>query len=137
MEINKVAQVGAGYMGGGIAQSLANTGLEVWLADVDTEATRRAHERLLEEAEQFEAQGLFPPGSRERIGANLHAAPSIEEAVADVDFVEEAVPEVPQIKRDVLARVEAAARPARSSGPTPQRSRSTCWRRGSRIPRGS
>jgi 3-hydroxybutyryl-CoA dehydrogenase len=28
-----------------------------------------------------------------------------------VDFVEEAVPEVPQIKRDVLARVEAAARP--------------------------
>jgi len=54
---------------------------------------------------------LFPPGSRERIGANLHAAPSIEEAVADVDFVEEAVPEVPQIKRDVLARVEAAARP--------------------------
>ena len=111
MEINKVAQVGAGYMGGGIAQSLANTGLEVWLADVDSEATRRAHERLLQEAEQFEAQGLFPSGSRERIGANLHASPSIEEAVADVDFVEEAVPEVPQIKRDVLARVEAAARP--------------------------
>ena len=26
MEINKVAQVGAGYMGGGIAQSLAKTG---------------------------------------------------------------------------------------------------------------
>jgi 3-hydroxybutyryl-CoA dehydrogenase len=54
---------------------------------------------------------LFPAGSTDRIGANLHAAPSIEEAVADVDFVEEAVPEVPQIKRDVLARVEAAARP--------------------------
>ena len=111
MEINKVAQVGAGYMGGGIAQSLANVGFEVWLADVDAEATQRAHERLLKEAEQFEAQGLFPPGSRERIGANLHVAPSIEEAVADVDFVEEAVPEVPQIKRDVLARVESAAKP--------------------------
>jgi 3-hydroxybutyryl-CoA dehydrogenase len=111
MEINKVAQVGAGYMGGGIAQSLANTGLQVWLADVDAEATRRAHERLLKEAEQFEAQGLFPPGSADRIRANLHVAPSIEEAVGDVDFVEEAVPEVPQIKRDVLARVEAAARP--------------------------
>jgi 3-hydroxybutyryl-CoA dehydrogenase len=111
MEIDKVAQVGAGYMGGGIAQSLANVGFQVWLADADTEATRRSHERLLKEAEQFETQGLFPPGSRERIGTNLHAAPSIEEAVADVDFVEEAVPEVPQIKRDVLARVEAAARP--------------------------
>ena len=111
MEINTVAQVGAGYMGGGIAQSLANVGFEVWLADADAEATQKAHERLLKEAEQFEAQGLFPSGSRERIGANLHAAPSIEEAVADVDFVEEAVPEVPQIKRDVLTRVETAAKP--------------------------
>jgi 3-hydroxybutyryl-CoA dehydrogenase len=111
MEINTVAQVGAGYMGGGIAQSLAATGLQVWLADVDAEATRGAHQRLLAEAEQFEARGLFPPGSTERIRANLHAASSIEEAVADVDFVEEAVPEIPQIKRDVLARVEAAAKP--------------------------
>jgi 3-hydroxybutyryl-CoA dehydrogenase len=111
MEINKVAQVGAGYMGGGIAQSLANAGLQVWLADVDAEATRRAHERLLVETEQFETQGLFAPGSMDRISANLHVAPTIEEAVADVDFVEEAVPEVPQIKRDVLARVEGAARP--------------------------
>src|SRR4051794_29628888 len=111
MEINKVAQVGAGYMGGGIAQSLANTGLQVWLAGADAEATRSAHQRLLAEAEQFEGQGLFPPGSTDRIRTNLHAASSIEEAVADVDFVEEAVPEVPQIKRAVLARVEAAAKP--------------------------
>jgi 3-hydroxybutyryl-CoA dehydrogenase len=111
VEINKVAQVGAGYMGGGIAQSLANVGFQVWLADADAEATRRNHQRLLDEAEQFEAQGLFPSGSRQRIGENLHVAPSIEEAVADVDFVEEAVPEVPQIKRDVLARVEGAAKP--------------------------
>jgi 3-hydroxybutyryl-CoA dehydrogenase len=109
VEINKVAQVGAGYMGGGIAQSLANSGFQVRLADVDADATRKAHERLL--AEQFQTQGLFPPGSTDRIRENLHVAPSIEEAVADVDFVEEAVPEVPGIKRDVLARVEAAARP--------------------------
>jgi 3-hydroxybutyryl-CoA dehydrogenase len=111
VEINKVAQVGAGYMGGGIAQSLANAGFQVRLADVDADATRKAHERLLVEAEQFQTQGLFPPGSTDRIRENLHVAPSIEEAVADVDFVEEAVPEVPGIKRDVLARVEAAARP--------------------------
>jgi 3-hydroxyacyl-CoA dehydrogenase len=51
------------------------------------------------------------PGSTDRIRANLHVASTIEEAVTDVDFIEEAVPEVPQIKRDVLARVEAAAKP--------------------------
>jgi 3-hydroxybutyryl-CoA dehydrogenase len=98
-------------MGGGIAQSLADAGFEVRIADVDPDATVRAHERLLAEAVEFEAQGLFSTGSADRIRANLHVAPSIEDAVADVDFVEEAVPEVPQIKRDVLARVEAAARP--------------------------
>jgi 3-hydroxybutyryl-CoA dehydrogenase len=111
MDISTVAQVGAGYMGGGIAQSLANSGFQVWLADVDAEATSTAHRRLVAEAEQFEAQGLFPPGSTGRIRANLHVASSIEEAAADVDFVEEAVPEIPAVKRDVLARVEAAARP--------------------------
>jgi 3-hydroxybutyryl-CoA dehydrogenase len=110
-EITTVAQVGTGYMGGGIAQSLAAAGFPVRLADVDVDATRSAHRRLLEEAAEFEAQGLFPAGSTERIRANLHVAGSIEEAVADVDFVEEAVPEVPQVKREVLARVEAAARP--------------------------
>jgi len=110
MDINRVAQVGAGYMGAGIAQSLANAGFQVWLADVDADTTRKAHRRLLGEAEQFEAQGLFPPGSTERIRGNVHVASSIEEAAADVDFVEEAVPEVPDIKRDVLGRVEAAAR---------------------------
>jgi 3-hydroxybutyryl-CoA dehydrogenase len=110
-EITRVAQVGAGYMGGGIAQSLADSGFQVWLADADSAATERNHERLLAEAEQFEAQGLFSAGSTARIRDNLHPVSSIEEAVADVDFVEEAVPEVPEIKRAVLARVEAAARP--------------------------
>src|SRR3954454_8570077 len=104
-------------MGGGIAQSLANAGFQVQLADVDADATRKAHERLLVEAEQFQTQGLFPPGSTDRIRENLHVAPSIEEAVADVDFVEEAVPEVPGIKRDVLAREAAAARRGTFSGP--------------------
>ena len=117
LDINTVAQVGAGYMGGGIAQSLAAAGFEVRLADVDPDATQKAHRRLLVEAEQFEAQGLFPAGSTDRIRANLHPAASIEEAVADVDFVEEAVPEVPQVKRDVLARVEAAARPGTTRRP--------------------
>ena len=110
-QIMKVAVVGAGYMGGGIAQSLANSGMEIWIADANPEVTEKAHQRLTAEAAQFEEQGLFAAGSAERIRANLHASPSIEDAVRDVDFVEEAVPEVPEIKRDVLSRVEAAARP--------------------------
>ena len=109
--ITRVAQIGTGYMGGGIAQSLALAGNDVWLADADKESTQRNYERLLKESELFEAQGLFPAGSTDVLKERFHPADSIEEAVADVDFVEEAVFEDPQVKKDVLRRVQAAAAP--------------------------
>lgn len=109
--ITRVAQIGTGYMGGGIAQSLALAGNDVWLADADVDSTRRNHERLLKEARVFEAHGLIDVGGAELIAARLHPAASIEEAVADVDFVEEAVFEDVEVKLAVLRRVAAAAAP--------------------------
>ncbi len=109
--IRTVAVVGAGYMGGGIAQSLAQSGFEVTIADASAEVAAAHLTRILGEAEQFEAQGLFPAGSAEAVRRNLRAADSIEDAVDGVDFVEEAVSEVPGIKHDVLRRASAAARP--------------------------
>ncbi|WP_432542114.1 3-hydroxyacyl-CoA dehydrogenase family protein [Kineococcus sp. SYSU DK002] len=110
-KITKVAQIGTGYMGGGIAQSLALAGNDVWLADADRESTQRNYERLLKESELFEAQGLFAQGSTEVLKQKFHPADSIEEAVADVHFVEEAVFEDPAVKKDVLSRVEKAVTP--------------------------
>ncbi len=109
--IASVAVVGAGYMGGGIAQSLAASGFSVTIADVSTDATHAQLARLISESEQFEAQGLFAAGSTETVRNNLRAANSIEEAVAGVDFIQEAVTEIPEVKHEVLRRVCAAARP--------------------------
>jgi len=109
--IRSAAIIGAGYMGGGIAQSLAAAGMRVTLADVSPEATQRALERLLAEARAFEDQGLIVPGSHERIMSNLTTASSIEDAVRDVDFIEEAVFEREDVKKEVLGRISAAARP--------------------------
>lgn len=110
-KINTVAVVGAGYMGGGIAQVLAQSGFDVTIADVSAQVAHEHLERILGEAEQFEAQGLFPEGSAAAVRRNLRAADTIEEAVTGVDFVEEAVSEVPAVKHDVLRRISAAARP--------------------------
>ncbi|WP_225199350.1 3-hydroxyacyl-CoA dehydrogenase family protein [Gluconobacter oxydans] len=110
-KIKTVAVVGAGYMGGGIAQVLANGGMSVVIADVSKEATQHNFERLLREAGEFEQQGLFPKGTEANVKANLRAAVTIEEAVANVDFVEEAVPEIPAIKAAVFERICSAARP--------------------------
>ncbi|VXB37829.1 3-hydroxybutyryl-CoA dehydrogenase [Arthrobacter sp. 9AX] len=106
-----IAVVGSGYMGGGIAQVLALGGARVALADVSAEVAESNYDRLLAESDQFVADGLFPEGSTEVLKQNLWAAKDIEEAVADADFIEEAVPEVIAIKHQTLARISAGARP--------------------------
>jgi len=108
-KINTVTVVGAGYMGGGIAQVLALHGFEVQIADVSVDATYEALERLEKEAREFEQQGLFDPGSAETIMSNLKAGQTLEDAIRDVDFVMEAVFEDTQVKKDVLARISAGA----------------------------
>lgn len=110
-EARKIAVVGSGYMGGGIAQVLALGGARVALADVSAEVAQSNYERLLVESDQFVADGLFPAGSTEILKQNLWAAKDIEEAVAEADFIEEAVPEVLEIKHQRLARISAAAKP--------------------------
>ena len=91
MTISTVTIVGAGYMGGGIAQVLAIAGFDVTIADVSVETANASLERLQREAREFEEQGLFSPGSAELVAENITAGKTIEEAVADVDFIEEAV----------------------------------------------
>jgi 3-hydroxybutyryl-CoA dehydrogenase len=105
------AVVGSGYMGGGIAQSLALAGATVMLADVTHEVALANYNRLVTEAHAFEADGLFPAGSGNLIEARLWPAPSIEVAVQNATFIEEAVPEVLAFKHDALKRISAAARP--------------------------
>ena len=109
--ITTVTVVGAGYMGGGIAQSLALAGFTVQIADVDVAASLAGLERLLAEVREFEAEGLYPPGSTEVITRNLSAGKPIEEAVADADFIEEAVFEVLEVKHRVLRTISEFARP--------------------------
>ncbi|MGO4121392.1 3-hydroxyacyl-CoA dehydrogenase family protein [Arthrobacter sp. YAF16] len=111
MTPRNIAVVGSGYMGGGIAQVLALAGARVALADVSAEIAQSNYERLLKESDEFVAAGLFPAGSTERLKENLWAAKDIEEAVADAEYIEEAVPEVLEIKHGTLGRISAAARP--------------------------
>lgn len=105
------AVVGSGYMGGGIAQVLALSGAQVVLADVSEEVARANYERLLKESDDFVRDDLFPAGATALLEKNLRPAPSIEEAVENADFIEEAVPEVVDIKGPTLARISKAARP--------------------------
>ncbi len=114
--IKTVAIVGSGYMGGGIAQVFALAGKDVVISDVSADVATANLERLMTEAGQFEADGLFPSGAQKVVGERVRAAASIEEAVADVDLVIEAVFERVDVKHETLARISAAARPDATIG---------------------
>ncbi|MDV3123550.1 3-hydroxyacyl-CoA dehydrogenase family protein [Mycobacterium sp. 21AC1] len=107
----QIAVIGSGYMGGGIAQIFGLAGARVALADVSAEVAEKNYARLIAESKEFVADGLFPEGATATIEANLWPAASLAEAVADADFIEEAVPEVLAIKNDTLRQISAAAKP--------------------------
>ena len=106
--MTRIAIVGSGYMGGGMAQVFALAGHEVVLSDVTAEIAASNLERVRRETAEFEEQGLYRPGATELIEGNITAAASIEEAVAGAEFVEEAVPERIDIKHDTLRRISLA-----------------------------
>ena len=106
--MTRIAIVGSGYMGGGMAQVFALAGHEVVLSDVSAEIAASNLERVRRETAEFEKQGLYHPGATDLIAQNISAAASIEEAVSTAEFVEEAVPELINIKHETLRRISLA-----------------------------
>lgn len=111
MTISTAAVIGAGYMGGGIAQVLTNSNISTVLADASPDLAEHSLDRLKRETREFENNDLFDPGSTQRVIAHLSTAASIEDAVQEADYIAEAVPEIPSIKAEVHARIDAAKRP--------------------------
>lgn len=107
--MTRIAIVGSGYMGGGMAQVFALAGHEVVLSDVTAEIAASNLERVRRETAEFEEQGLYRAGATELIERNITAAASIEGAVDGAEFVEEAVPERIDIKHDTLRRISLAS----------------------------
>jgi 3-hydroxybutyryl-CoA dehydrogenase len=107
--LTRIAAVGSGYMGGGIAQVLALGGATVTLGDVSAEIAAASFERLVREGEQYERDGLLRAGAAEVLRERLRPADSIEDAVRDAEYVTEAVYEDRAVKADALGRIAAAA----------------------------
>ncbi len=107
--IGRVAVIGAGTMGRGIAQAAATAGHEVLLHDVDAGQLRRALARIEATLDKGVRLGKVAEATRNAALARLGRTGSLREAVDGADFVIEAVPEVPALKKRVFAEAEAAA----------------------------
>lgn len=123
----RVCLVGTGVIGRGWAARYLANGLDV----VATDPAPGARERLkagVDNAWPFlERVGLAAGASRDR----LRFVAYLEEAVEGADFVQESAPEREDLKKDLLARIDAAAPPGvivatSSSGLLPSRLQEGC-----------
>ncbi|GBD15447.1 putative 3-hydroxybutyryl-CoA dehydrogenase [bacterium HR26] len=104
-QIQRVAVVGAGTMGRGIAQVVAQAGLVVTLIDREPDIVRSALEHIRQQLERAVQRGRLD-AEQASVALSLIAVDTGLEAVSDADLVIEAVPEVVDLKRDIFHRLD-------------------------------
>jgi 3-hydroxyacyl-CoA dehydrogenase, NAD binding domain len=98
----RIAVVGAGLMGHGIAQVFALAGHEVTITDVDAASLDTAPSRI--------AANLHELGEDGGAVARLRPCATLAETVRDADYVVEAVSENLPLKQKLFAEIERHAR---------------------------
>jgi len=101
-----IAIVGSGFIGRGWAARFASAGAHVRLWDSDPGAPGAALRWLEETLPAMEQLGLIADAAGAR--TRVVACATLDQAVAEVDYVQENAPEALDLKRDLHRRIEAA-----------------------------
>lgn len=106
----KVAVIGAGTMGIGIAQLAASYGHSTYLYDVDATRTQAALDGLKQQLAARVAKGKLTQADYDATLANLTVVEKIEQ-LADRDLVIEAIVEKLEVKQDLFAQLASICNP--------------------------
>jgi 3-hydroxyacyl-CoA dehydrogenase len=109
LSVKRIAVVGAGLMGSGIAYVSAASGYEVTMMDIDDEAVGKGLDRLRSYVESGVKRGKLTDSDAEGLLRRVKTTTSAEAAVGDVDLIIEAVYEDMDVKKDLFQRMDAAA----------------------------
>ena len=109
--VNKIAVIGAGLMGAGIAYVSAWNGFNVSIVDMKQEFVDKGMERIRTDVMTGIDKGKISMGDAERLMGRLNPTVNIEDAVKDADLVIEAIFENMEAKKEVFAKIDAAAPP--------------------------
>ena len=108
--VRHAAVIGAGTMGGGIAMSLANTGIPVTLIDASQQGLERGLQRVKDNYDGSVSRGKLGPAQRDQRLALITG--SLEMAdVKDADIVIEAVFEDIGLKQGIFRQLDSLAKP--------------------------
>ena len=105
MAIEKVSIMGAGVMGMGIAQVLAQQGFQVGVCDLETSILDRSLERMRQTLESLVNKEKMTAGEAAKIISNIKTTTKIEDITA-VGLVIEAVFENIEVKKKIFTRLD-------------------------------
>jgi 3-hydroxybutyryl-CoA dehydrogenase len=108
--MNRVAVIGGGTMGAGIAEVCARSGAEVVVVEADPDGVERCRVRIETSLQRAVRADRLTPGEAESSLGRIDVATDLE-AAAPADLVIEAVPEVESLKLDLFRRLDALLGP--------------------------
>ncbi|MCU6602524.1 3-hydroxyacyl-CoA dehydrogenase family protein [Peribacillus frigoritolerans] len=109
--IKKIAIIGSGVMGSGIAQSFAVSGYFVTINDIKEELLYHAQNRISENLSLLIEEGALTDREKQGALANITYSVDLEGAVRDADFIIEAIPEVIELKLNLYQQLEVIIKP--------------------------
>ena len=107
----RVAVIGGGMMGAGVAQVFAAAGHEVALHDVCPEALERAPGAIRNNLDLLAEHGLFPADAVDAAVGRVRTTTDLADAAGGADFVVECVFEDLGLKQGVFERLDALCPP--------------------------
>ncbi len=110
MAINRIMVIGAGQMGGGIAQVAAEAGLEVVLNDINQEFIDKRLAFIGKLLDKNVAKGRISKDEKAATLARLIPSTDLKDA-AEVDFVVEAATENMDLKEKIFRTLDEVAKP--------------------------
>jgi len=111
MEIKKVAVIGAGAMGTGIAYLCATKGYEVSIRDINEDLVKKGIGKIREMIATGVNRGKLTPTEAQDIIKRIKSTTDIAEAVKDADLVIEAIFEDMNLKKKLFKECDEASPP--------------------------
>ncbi|NIB43644.1 3-hydroxyacyl-CoA dehydrogenase [Pseudomaricurvus alkylphenolicus] len=109
-DINKVAIIGGGTMGGGIAMNFANVGIPVTLVEISDEAIERGLGIIDKNYSITVSKGKLNEDQKQQRMALIQGTTNYAD-LADMDLVIEAVFENPDLKKEIFKKLDASCKP--------------------------
>ncbi len=105
-DISKLAVVGAGLMGHGIAQEFALAGYQVRIHDVTEEKLRQATKNIQASLQMLVEIGMVTQSQAKSVLPHIYPSTELKDVVSDADVVIEAVFENLELKQEIFQKLD-------------------------------